>query len=162
MCFSEFFFIAADSDHAKTKLLSLLTVFGDFVTNPDPFREKDEKKYCFHRRQKFVKDACNSVCCNPLKQGSHYANRVLHARTVDLCSWSCGAGPQYARSMKPMITVTTEGAGGWTAAQLRTVFDVLRIFCWIVSLLGCSFAYKSVHYSAGSALVTLELTPKQI
>lgn len=90
MCFSEFF-IAADSDHAKTKkaflfLLSLLAVFGYFVTNPDPFREKYEKKYCFRRRQKFVKDACNSVCYNPLKQGSHYANRVLHARAEDLCS----------------------------------------------------------------------------
>lgn len=116
MCFSEFFFIAADSDHAKTKLLSLLTVFGDFVTNPDPFREKDEKKYCFHRRQKFVKDACNSVCCNPLKQGSHYANRVLHARTVDLCSWSCGAGPQ-------MLVAWSQ----WSPSRRKEQVDELRL-----------------------------------
>lgn len=117
------------------------------------------KRYCFHHKQKFVRDVRNSVCYNPLKLGSRYANRVLHARTVDLCSWRCGAGPQ-----SPLVTVMVEEAGGWTAAQLRTVlmWKWCCTFCWNVSLLGCCFTYNTVHYSTGTALVTLELTPKQI
>lgn len=31
---------------------------------------------------------------NPLKQGSHYVNRVLHAHTVDPCSWIYSTGPE--------------------------------------------------------------------
>lgn len=111
---------------------------------------------------------------NPLKQGSHYVNRVLHAYTVDPCSWIYSTGPH-------MLVAWSHWTSQWKkhldepvpAAQLfrghfwctnTVTFHILltSVLFWAFIYIRIIFKMQSTYYSAGTALVTLELTPKQI
>lgn len=82
--------------------------------------KKYKKKYRFLRRTKFVKNVCNWVCFqymnhNPLKQGSHYVNRVLRW----IFAPESTAQVHKCFSTEPLIIAMKEASGRtWTAARL--------------------------------------------